>query len=100
MGGTVSYAEESPRVTVTPWCANSIRIRIAPSTSKAAPLPESALVEESCKPGDSKELSSEISQFESGNLRVTHQSDGTLTFSRVDTYATLFSATTSFLQSV
>lgn len=88
----VSRASVELTVTVTPWCADSVRVRITAAGNTKPPLPESALVDDHCKPGATHELVRGGSALASGNLRVGLSSDGTLSFARVDTGASLFTA--------
>ena len=105
-------------VTVTPWCDNSMRVRISlfdmpPSTAAATAALAKTLADKGmtdlaaalddrgpghakCTPGEPVVLGGQ--RFTHGNLQVVlGGADGsTLTFARADTGAALFSATPSF----
>jgi len=102
----------APKVTLTSWCDNSFRVRVAPSVLPPAIQPAQAALEQSlarknltdlagamldtCGPGRAVTVVSDSAQ-EHGNLKASFsEKDGTLTFSRVDNGELLFSAKTSF----
>lgn len=101
-------------VTVTPWCDNSLRVTVAPvtlapavlasrarlnATLKAHGLTElpSALVRQHC--GSSITTSQVLAPGATtthGNLQAAVAADGHITFSAIDSDATLFSAWPAF----
>jgi alpha-glucosidase (family GH31 glycosyl hydrolase) len=100
------------KVTLTPWCANSMRVRVAPTLlppgaeAAAAALKRAlaaknmtdlagAMLEAPCSPGPPLEAAGG-SRTAHDNLAATVGSDGSITFARVDTGAVLFSATATF----
>jgi len=105
-----SGGKTSATITVTPWCDNSMRIRISPTNLPPAAQAARAALEktladknisdlsaamiDSCGPGSPSALSAGGS-LKYQNLAVHASSDG-LSFSRVDTGEKLFSAAASF----
>ena len=102
----------SATTTLTPWCANSMRIRITPTAttpavaaaraSLAATLAakkmtdlSGAMTDATCTPG-APVVAASGSTTTQNNLAVHTAADGTLTFTRVDTGALLFAAKASF----
>jgi alpha-D-xyloside xylohydrolase len=100
------------KVTLTPWCDNSMRVRVAPAELPAAAEPaaaalkatlakknmtdlDGALWDKHCTPGAAKEAAAG-SVTKQGNLAVRVSADGALSFTRVDTGAVLLSAEPSF----
>jgi alpha-D-xyloside xylohydrolase len=88
------------QVKVQPWCKDSLRVRIAPSSGMTSPeLPESALLD-SCTPGDVRTFPPHSqSSVTNGNLQIDQSQDGVLVFRRVDSGQVLFSAAASLAPS-
>ena len=97
---------------LTPWCANSMRIRVTPTAttpavaaaraSLAAALAAKkmtdlagAMTDATCTPG-APVVAASGSTTTQNNLAVHTAADGTLSFTRVDTGALLFAAKASF----
>jgi len=93
-------ATAADKVTVTPWCDNSVRVQVQPDGLPVKPtlgaLTNRALVED-CKPG----LATEINHLgqpdvTNGNIVVTAGAGNEMTFVQADTKKTLFSIKYSF----
>jgi hypothetical protein len=102
------------KVTLTPWCDNSMRVRVAPSgampPSAAAALAAlkktlaaknmtdlaGAMVSTTCTPGPAVTPAAGGAKTTNGNLEAALGADGTMSFTRADTGALLFSAKPSF----
>lgn len=107
-------AAASTSVTLTPWCENSMRVRIAPasmppSTAAAQAALQKTLAEKNmtdlagalidkCGPGAPVYPRSGDVPTVQGNLAAALNADGTLSFSRKDTGAVLFLAKASFTE--
>lgn len=91
-------ATSSIKVTVTPWCADSWRVRVADESASAPALRTSALVD-TCKPGADSQLTKGAPGADNGNLRVSWDADGSIAFRRKDNGALLFSGAVSFAPS-
>ena len=105
-------AAAPPKVTLTPWCDNSFRVRVAPpllppaaqaaSAALARSLASKNLTDlpgaliETCRPGASL-VPAPGTAVTNGNLAVSVRDDGSLTFRRADTGALLFSAAPSLV---
>ena len=105
----------SPAVTVTPWCDNSLRVRVTPSTLPAAAqaaadhlratlqrnsladIP-SALIDK-CGPGTPTPAPPGAT-VKAGNLQLDVRADGSLAFSAADSGKAYFAATPAFAPSV
>ena len=100
------------KVTLTPWCANSVRVRVAPTSlppgaeAAAAALKGAlaaknmtdlagAMLQSPCSP-NAPLVAARGSRTAHDNLAVAVGSDGSITFARVDTGAVLFTATATF----
>ena len=108
------YSKTKLSVTLTPWCDNSMRVRIAPSTMPAstqaaqAALAKSlaaknltdlagALTTASCRPGEpTVTQSGETIKSSHGNLAADVTADGSISFSRKDTGELLIKAVPAF----
>ena len=86
------------KVTVTPWCANSMRVQVAPAGAVAKPTPGAlknrALVE-NCVPGAPTQLEG-TEGVTNGNLVATATGADGMVFKRADTGVTLFSIVYAF----
>ena len=98
----------APTITVTPWCDNSLRVRVTPSTLPAAAqaaadhlratlqrnsladIP-SALIDK-CGPGTPTPAPPGAT-VKAGNLQLDVRADGSLAFSAVDSGKAYFAAT-------
>jgi len=83
---------------VTPWCANSMRVQVAPAGAVAKPTPGAlknrALVE-NCVPGAPTQLEG-TEGVTNGNLVATATGADGMVFKRADTGVTLFSIVYAF----
>uniref|UniRef100_A0A7S2FY80 Glycoside hydrolase family 31 protein n=1 Tax=Haptolina brevifila TaxID=156173 RepID=A0A7S2FY80_9EUKA len=104
----------SHKVTFTPWCANSLRVHVTPSTPVDAKLLAlrtqlrktldahqrselpTALIRENCGPPAAAQTLAPGEATANGNLQATVGTDGRISFSAVDSGKTLFVATPSF----
>jgi len=103
--------QQTPLLTVTPWCANSIRVTLSP-TAVTHPVASAELEElhellaahnesdlpaaliDSCGPGATVTPTVGI-PVTNGNLKLTLNEDGLLSFSSVDSQSLYFSAAIS-----
>jgi len=109
---SVSASADADAVTLTPWCENSLRVRVAPAVmppsteaaqeALARTLAEKnmtdlagALVDE-CEPGAPVEVGATDAPTVHGNLVADVSADGSISFSAADTGALLFSASATF----
>jgi alpha-D-xyloside xylohydrolase len=105
----MTVATASASLTLTPWCSNSWRVQVKPSTRSAEGAAEAARLSatlsshgladlpgaliDSCGPGAPVEPAPGAPAAANGNLAVALLEDGsTLRFTRVDTGAVLLSA--------
>eukprot|EP00729_Bicosta_minor_P017169 gene17169-12416_t len=93
-------ASSGDQVTVTPWCANSVRVQVQPDGHPVKPTPGAlknrALVED-CKPGLGMDLDHvNHPEVTNGNLVVTAGAANEMTFTQADTKKTLFSVKYAF----
>ena len=110
---TADAADAAGRVTLTPWCDNSMRVRVAPSSmppsavaaqkalakslaSKNMTDLAGAMVTTTCTPGAAVTPAAGGAKTTNGNLEAALGADGTMSFTRADTGALLFSAKPSF----
>jgi hypothetical protein len=108
----VCSLENSNTVNLTPWCDNSMRVRIAPKSMPSATAPAaaalaktlkeknmtdlaSALIDK-CSPGTSITAAAGGAPTTHGNLVATVGTDDSVSFTRKDTGALLFSAKATF----
>ena len=110
-------AAAEAKVTLTPWCDNSMRVRVVPDPGPAGPSPglaaaqkalaasladknmadlAGAMVTTTCTPGAAVTPAPGGAPTASGNLEAALAADGTMSFTRKDTGALLFSAKPSF----
>ena len=110
----VSAAASAGKVTLTPWCDNSMRVRVAPAgamppsaAAAQAALKKTladknmtdlagAMVSTTCTPGPAVTPAAGGAKTTNGNLEAALGADGTMSFTRADTGALLFSAKPSF----
>jgi alpha-D-xyloside xylohydrolase len=111
-----SVGSTPTKVAVTPWCDNSMRVRISPASLPPAAAARAAELAASLKKKGMTDLAGAIyeegtcassssshpiaapkgSRTEHGNLAASVQSDGSIAFSRVDTRDVLFTAVATF----
>ena len=112
LAASVNGALSSDKVTITPWCDNSMRVRVAPSTMPPSAAAAHAALAKSlaakkmtdlagamdnatCTPGAPVTPAAGV-KTTNGNLEATLASDGTMSFTRADTGALLFSTKPTF----
>lgn len=110
---TTAMSAADSDVTFTPWCDNSMRVRIAPSDMPPSAVAArealkkslaaknmtdlaGAMVSSTCTPGATVNPKPGGAKTTNGNLEVALGADGTMSFTRADTGALLFSANPSF----
>eukprot|EP01052_Picozoa_sp_SAG31_P005179 SAG31_NODE_224_length_19856_cov_33.632890_9_plen_248_part_00 len=108
-----AMASATDEVTFTPWCDNSMRVRVAPSAMPPSAVAAhealkkslaaknmadlaGAMTDATCTPGAAVKAAPGGAKTTNGNLEAALGADGTMSFMRADTGALLFSAKPSF----